>query len=487
MKGRAPSSETMESRRILVVLLATLLLCAPIVLKGLDADGDGVWGSGDNCPDVSNENQADHDGDGMGDACDADDDGDGVEDALDDLPLDASETTDLDGDGIGDGADPDDDGDGVRDAEDIFPMDAAEWWDTDADGVGNNADPDDDGDGLGDAEDPFPLTPAWNLTGEGPWNVGTDDFTFTASTGIELKAQVWYPTSDVEGEPIIYDNTYPGEAWQRATVDCRQTHPVVVYSHGTGGGLRWMSAFLTEHLTRHGFIVLAPDHEDDNLFDFEAELLPITLLRRPVDLRDTFDHFSTEGDFTDCIDPDAGYAVMGHSGGGFTSLVASGATISITNLTEMCDAGNRHHCDMRDHWLLSDPDAETIDISDDRIWGTLALAPWTGFVLESGVGDVDNPIMVLTGDVDQTTNLSMVDGIVGHLDGNLTTYGVFTAVGHYHFSPIGCELYGCENESDIGWVTNLTREAGLVFFAQLLGWPEAASLTLPEAEILTWS
>ena len=43
-----------------------------------DADNDGIPDSQDNCPDVSNPDQADSDGDGTGDICDLDIDGDGI-------------------------------------------------------------------------------------------------------------------------------------------------------------------------------------------------------------------------------------------------------------------------------------------------------------------------------------------------------------------------------------------------------------------------
>jgi len=71
-----------------------------------DVDLDGVPDVDDNCPQDSNPDQADTDGNGVGDACDQqapDADGDGVADDQDNCPEDPnSEQTDWDNDGIGD-------------------------------------------------------------------------------------------------------------------------------------------------------------------------------------------------------------------------------------------------------------------------------------------------------------------------------------------------------------------------------------------------
>ncbi len=190
----------------------------------LDTDADGVPDSTDNCPFVANSDQADFDGDTIGDSCDEDDDNDGFSDAtenaagsnplnpastpetcdgidndldgltdegfadtdgdgqadcvdLDDdndgqLDVDeiacgsnplnaASKSADTDGDNHPDCVDPDDDNDGVLDGADNCQFTAnTTQTDTDGDGIGDACDPDDDNDGVPDGSDLCPGTPA---------------------------------------------------------------------------------------------------------------------------------------------------------------------------------------------------------------------------------------------------------------------------------------------------------------------------------------
>ena len=146
----------------------------------LDGDGDGVGNACDNCPGASNFSQLDTDGDGQGDQCDSDLDGDGVANASDNCPnIPNANQSDINKDGKGDVCDADADGDGYPNLIDKCPLlahtpnvvvvdaagkvDAACNPDTDGDGIGDATDNcvgvvnpnqlDTDGDGIGDACD----------------------------------------------------------------------------------------------------------------------------------------------------------------------------------------------------------------------------------------------------------------------------------------------------------------------------------------------
>ncbi len=86
-----------------------------------DIDGDEICGDVDNCPAVSNPDQADNDLDNLGDACDPDDDNDGLTDEQEAVA----------------GTDPfnsDSDGDTVGDASDVCPLEDANGFDADTNG-----------------------------------------------------------------------------------------------------------------------------------------------------------------------------------------------------------------------------------------------------------------------------------------------------------------------------------------------------------------
>lgn len=118
-----------------------------------DHDNDSIVNADDNCPFDNNNDQADVDGDGIGDVCDStndnDIDGDGNNNTADNCPFhDNADQKDSDMDGVGDvcdggsgAADSDPDGDGVTNENDNCPFSAnPSQSDADGDGRGDECD-----------------------------------------------------------------------------------------------------------------------------------------------------------------------------------------------------------------------------------------------------------------------------------------------------------------------------------------------------------
>ncbi len=155
----------------------------------VDLDIDGVVDSVDNCPTVANADQANNDGDALGDVCDPDDDNDGDLDGADNCPTVANaDQANNDGDALGDVCDPDDDNDGDLDGADNCPT------------VANADQADADGDGIGDVCDPTPNPGSVDVLTSG-----------TPARVVETRSGAGFETIDglFEGDgPIAADSVY---------------------------------------------------------------------------------------------------------------------------------------------------------------------------------------------------------------------------------------------------------------------------------------
>jgi len=129
----------------------------------------------------------------------------------------------------------------------------------------------------------------------GPYPVGVRTATYVDTSRTEpdggprtLVTEVWYPAvPGTTGEGVEYDLLPVFTADQQAeildsgvalpklkTSAIRDAplaselgpFPVVIFSHGKAA-IRWQSTYLTVTMASHGYVVVAPDHQDDTLYD----------------------------------------------------------------------------------------------------------------------------------------------------------------------------------------------------------------------------
>ena len=305
----------------------------------------------------------------------------------------------------------------------------------------------------------------------GPYAAGTLSAEIVGTDDIALTVQVWFP-ADVAGSDVVnYDELLEGSATTDATPSCTTRRPVLMFSHGYGG-IRWQSPFFVEHLASHGYIVVAPDHTGNTFLDNDDSQFDALILRRPQDIVDSFDWLITQSNdsanaLAGCIDDTDGYAVSGHSFGGYTAYATSGATVN-------------------------SPAGETVDLGDDRVWGVLPLAPWDADgAITDGTATVSAPVMCLSGYLDESTDWPMVVGMFDDVTTTPRYLGELTHAGHYSFSPIACTFGlsgdGCGDEfTDLDVVAALVNTSALAFLEEIRGMTGAIEQLPEDSEGLTW-
>jgi predicted dienelactone hydrolase len=139
--------------------------------------------------------------------------------------------------------------------------------------------------------------------------------------GQAIELGIWYPSdAAVSSQPL---GLFTQQVAPYAPV-AGQSLPLIVISHGTGGGAS--SHYDTAiALADAGFVVVALSHTGDNYKDQAYAFTRRNFTSRPLQVSRVIDYMLNDWSGHASIDP-ARIGMFGHSAGGFTTLVLLGGT-----------------------------------------------------------------------------------------------------------------------------------------------------------------
>lgn len=230
-----------------------------------------------------------------------------------------------------------------------------------------------------------------------------------------IPLDLWYPAADdAREESVVLGGIYPARVAREATFASSEKRPLILLSHGSGGGRADLS-WLARHLARHGFLVASIEHPGNRFGDDSVEGV-VSVWRRPPDLSLALDRLLASPVWGRRIDATR-IGAAGHSSGGYTVIALAGARFDAGRLAAYCAGGDAGpdcalamDVDLAD---LPDFDAAGLSYRDDRVDAVFAMAPAVGQGFDAdGLSSVRIPVR-----------------IVGSRDDELTLFGLHAA--HY--------------------------------------------------------
>ncbi|WP_104401574.1 alpha/beta hydrolase family protein [Vibrio penaeicida] len=280
----------------------------------------------------------------------------------------------------------------------------------------------------------------------------------------KLPVAVFYPTSSpaksVAFGPFSLNVAIGGEI-------AEGRFPLAVLSHGSGGSnLSYKDIAMS--LVRNGFIVAMPLHPKNNYLDNSNQGKVENYINRPKHVSATIDKILSIPSLVEHTNAQK-IAVLGHSMGGYTALVVSGAVARTQDLVELCKntptISDPYCMPVRNNALTQNV---VISGQDIRIKAQILMAPvGAPFISAKALHNVNIPTMLLVPEKDdELTEAHNADVIRKGLEskGKLTYINVPNA-GHYSFLTTFPEYL----KSELGPIANDPEGFDRKAFQQTLG------------------
>lgn len=374
-----------------------------------------------------------------------------------------------------------------------------------------------------------PDAPTYAL--HGPYWVGTQTFVGEDVNG-PLDIRVWYPALNpsgaegdisytthwkVEGLGLTRDQTLvviAGHALADADIDMSGApYPLFVLSHGHNSESPFM-AWLVERVASYGFVVIAPDHKEQNTPGWVDG--PRTNLARPVTVSRTIDYAEMltgeTGALAGMIDMEH-IAVGGQSGGGTTTLSVAGGRFDMVTYAELCATvtpdsppAYQSACTPTPDFTVSEmtrilgldspPQGLWPSMADPRVDAAIPMSSEGYWFNEQGLAEITMPVLVMGGTADNSVPYDWgVRPVYDDVSSQQKALVTIENADHYIFVPscvdaptsleiLGNDLYYLCSDPvwDVDRAHDLVNHFVIAFLLdQLKGDAEAHTALLPDA------
>ncbi|MFB9844705.1 alpha/beta hydrolase family protein [Mucilaginibacter ginsenosidivorans] len=241
-------------------------------------------------------------------------------------------------------------------------------------------------------------------------NIGERTIRFNDTTRKRpLVTEIWYPTADAV-KPGMDFKPFLNEATVKDGAIGNGKHPLILISHGTGGG-RLTLEWLADNLVHHGFMVAAVDHWG-NTYDNKIAIDFVTPWERARDISFVLSGLLNDRAFGPHIDQDK-IGAAGFSIGGYTVIALAGGRLDFDAIKAYTNTpGGQQEINipefpgLKDIFKTGEVDESfkksPKSLKDKRIKAFFAICPaiGQGFVKPSQFRDVNNPLYVVGAESD---------------------------------------------------------------------------------------